>query len=78
MTSDQLILRKLRVFPPEAKQEVLEYVESLERETRGKRPRRSVRGLWADLGIAITAEDIAEARREMWGGFARMDPGGRK
>lgn len=24
-------------------------------------------GLWKDLGIEITEEDIAEARRELWG-----------
>ena len=28
-------------------------------------------GLWADLNIHITEEDIAEARREMWGNFPR-------
>ena len=27
--------------------------------------RRSLRGLWADLGVDISPEDIAEARREM-------------
>ena len=32
-------------------------------------PRRSLRGLWADLNVHITEEDIAEARREMWGSF---------
>ncbi|MDQ2808797.1 MAG: hypothetical protein M3Z04_18120 [Chloroflexota bacterium] len=34
-------------------------------------PRRSLRGLWA--GVKITEEDIAEARREMWGNFPRED-----
>ena len=36
-------------------------------------PRRSLKGLWADLGTTITAEDIDEARREMWGNFPRED-----
>jgi hypothetical protein len=27
--------------------------------------------LWADLNMNITEEDIAEARREMWGNFPR-------
>lgn len=36
-----------------------------------KKPLRSLRGLWADLNIRITDEDIAEARREMWGNFPR-------
>ena len=28
-------------------------------------------GLWADLNFHVTEEDIAEARREMWGNFPR-------
>jgi len=34
-------------------------------------PRKSLRGLWK--GLNITEEDIAEARREMWGDFPRSD-----
>ena len=30
---------------------------------------RDPEGMWAKQGINITAEDIAEARREMWGKF---------
>lgn len=36
-----------------------------------KKPKRSLRGLWA--GVNISEEDIAEARREMWGNFPRED-----
>ena len=36
-----------------------------------KKPLRSLLGLWSDLNIHITEEDIAEARREMWGNFPR-------
>lgn len=36
-------------------------------------PRRSLRGLWADLGPAPTDEEIEEDRREMWGTFAEGD-----
>jgi hypothetical protein len=32
-----------------------------------KKPLRNLLGLWSDLNIHITEEDIAEARREMWG-----------
>ncbi|MBD1833715.1 hypothetical protein H6F61_13760 [Cyanobacteria bacterium FACHB-472] len=35
------------------------------------KPRKSLRGLWR--GLDITEEDIAEARREMWGNFPRED-----
>ena len=34
-------------------------------------PRKSLRGLWR--GVDITEQDIAEARREMWGNFPRED-----
>ncbi len=34
-------------------------------------PRISLRGLWG--GTDITDEDIAKARREMWGNFPRGD-----
>jgi len=46
-------------------------VDSLKKKDGPKKPRRSLLGLWADLNIHITEEDIAEARREMWGNFPR-------
>ncbi|MCI0394025.1 MAG: hypothetical protein L0332_23185 [Chloroflexi bacterium] len=36
-----------------------------------KRPKRSLYGLWSDVNIS--AEDINEARQEMWGKFPRED-----
>jgi len=38
-----------------------------------KQPRKSLYGLCADLGSAPSAEDIDEARREIWGNFPRED-----
>jgi len=73
METDQLILEKVRALPPEKQQKVLDFVESLQRKTRGKRPYRNLYGLWAEAGVDITEEDIAEARREMWGNFPRED-----
>lgn len=35
------------------------------------KPLRGFEGIWADLGVEITAEEIAQARREMWGNFPR-------
>lgn len=76
MTAEQLeqtVLTKLRALPVDKQQEVLDFVEFLEQKTGAKKPRRSVMGLCADLGINISAEDIDEARREMWGNFPRED-----
>ena len=48
-------------------------VPDIERELMASQPtpRKSLRGLWR--GLDITEEDIAEARREMWGNFPRED-----
>ena len=36
------------------------------------KPLRSLYGLWQ--GFSVTKEDIAQARREMWGEFAERGP----
>jgi hypothetical protein len=43
----------------------------IEREIQAARPtqRKSLRGLWR--GLDVTPDEIAEARREMWGNFPR-------
>jgi hypothetical protein len=71
MTVEEKVLEKLRELPPEKQKEVLEFVDSLKEKDGDKKPLRSLEGLWADLDISITEEDIAEARREMWGNFPR-------
>ena len=71
MTIEQQVLEKLRELSHEKQQEVLEFVDSLKQKNGDKTPRRSLLGLWADLNTHITEEDIAEARREMWGNFPR-------
>jgi len=73
MTVEQAVLEKLRELPPERQQEVLDFVESLRQKSEPKRPRRSLMGIGANLGVKITREDIDEARREMWGNFPRED-----
>lgn len=71
MTIEQQVLEKLRDLPVEKQREVLHFVDSLQKKNGPKKPLRSLRGLWKDLNIQITDEDIAEARREMWGNFPR-------
>jgi hypothetical protein len=71
MTIEQQLLEKLRDLPAEKQQEVLDFVDFLNEKNGTKKPCRSLRGLWKDLGIEITEEDIAQARREMWGNFPR-------
>ena len=71
MTVEQLIIRKLRELSPDKQQKVLRYVESLRADQQSQECLLSAEGLWADLGFNVTADDIAEARREMWSKFRR-------
>ena len=71
MTIEEMVVEKLRGLPPEKQKAVLEFVESLNPVGGTKKPLRSLEGLLEDLNIDITEEDIAEARREMWGNFPR-------
>jgi hypothetical protein len=69
MSIEKSVLEKLLKLPVEKQKEVLDFVESLEREAGQCRWRGSPGGLWADLGVDISPEDIADTRREMWGSF---------
>ena len=75
MTIEQAIAERVKLLPPEKQLEVLDFAESLhQRSGNGKHPRRSLEGALAHLGVSVTEEDIAEARREMWGNFPREFP----
>lgn len=69
MTIEQRVIEKLRELPPEKQEQVLQFLSSLQHASGA--PKRSLLGLWSDLNSHITEEDIAEARREMWGEFPR-------
>lgn len=71
MTIEQQVIEKLRELTPEKQREVLDFLESIKEKNGANKPRRSLLGLWADLNIRISDEDIREARREMWGNFPR-------
>ncbi|MBV9303980.1 MAG: hypothetical protein JOY62_14940 [Acidobacteriaceae bacterium] len=70
MSIEEQVLQKLRDLPLENQKEVLDFV-SLLKDRNARKSRRSLRGLWNNLNIEITEEDIADARREMWGNFPR-------
>jgi hypothetical protein len=71
MSIEQSILEKVRALPSDKQQEVLDFVEFLQQKANVKRPSRSLEGALANLNLHISEEDIAEARREMWGNFPR-------
>jgi hypothetical protein len=66
---EEAIAARVRELPPERQQEVLDFANFLG--SKAKRPRKSMYGLWKDLGISFSEEDIAEARKEVWGNFPR-------
>ncbi len=70
MELDQAIAERVRKLPPSQKREVLRFVDGLgSRQT--PETGASLLGIWADLDIVPTADEISEARREMWGQFPR-------
>ncbi len=73
MTVEESILEAVRSLPPEKKQEILDHANRLLAEPPVKKPLKSIKGLWAGMGISISAEDIDEVQREMWKNFPRED-----
>lgn len=71
MTIEQQVIEKLKELSPDKQKEVLNFVDSLADKGGPAEKFRGLEGIWADLDIDITEEDIAQARREMWGSFPR-------
>jgi hypothetical protein len=74
MDTQQAILDAVSTLPADKQEAVLAYAQKLnDKPSTEKPPMMNVRGLWADLNINLTAEDIDEARKEMWKNFPRDD-----
>ena len=73
MTTWEMIAEKAKELPAHKQQELLDFAEFLRARACPRPPVQSSAGLWEDLGVDISAEDIDEARREMWGNFPRED-----
>ena len=71
MTLEESVLLNLRALPPDQRQAVLDFTEFLRSKSSVTRPGQSLKGLWADLNIDFSEEDISAARQEMWNGFPR-------
>ena len=66
MISEEVLLEKIKVLPPNLKQKAMDYVESLQGETVPTQKRKSLQGSLAHLNIKFTEQDLREARNEMW------------
>jgi hypothetical protein len=69
MTTATQVMLKLQSLPEEQQRQVLEFIERLP--PAPPQPRLELYGLFK--GFDTTEEEIAEARREMWGTFPRED-----
>ena len=73
MSVEEAILDAVRALPAAKQQELLIHATRLRRETVAGKPLKSVKGLWADLGISLSAEQIDLNQREMWTRFPAED-----
>lgn len=71
MSSDEALLEQIKVLPPDLKKEVTHFIEFLQTKVKKETPTVSLEGIWADMDVNISEEDIDEARNEMWGNFPR-------
>lgn len=71
MSVAESVVEKIQSLTPEQQREVMNLVDDLAKANTNKHHRRSLMGMFSHLNIHITEDDIAEARREMWGKFPR-------
>lgn len=68
---EEAILETVRALPPAQQASVFDFANGLREPQR--KPFRNPKGILADLDFTLTEEDLAEARREMWGNFPHDD-----
>jgi hypothetical protein len=74
MTLEQQVVERLHRLPPGKQAEVLDFVDFLSKKREDvASPLPSLKGLWADLKINISEDDLQQVRKEMWGTFPRED-----
>jgi hypothetical protein len=73
MSLEQAILEIIHALPPDRQRELFDYASRLRNESTKKPPFTSIEGLWADLGVSLSADEINENQREMWRNFPRED-----
>jgi hypothetical protein len=67
MTVAEQVAEKVSSLSREQQLEVLDFVEFLEQRRLAEGKLIDPRGMWANQGTDISPEDLAGARREMWG-----------
>ncbi len=73
MSLEPSILEAVRALPAEKQKEILDHASKLREDAARTVPFRSIKGLWADLGISLSSEMIEDNQREMWRDFPGKD-----
>lgn len=71
MSVAESVTEKIQSLTPDQQREVMSLIDALAESNTNQHHRRSLMGMFSDLNIHITEDDIAEAKREMWGKFPR-------
>lgn len=73
MTLKENIVQTIETLSAEDQKEILDFAEFLKskKHSNGAKKVKSLEGLWKN--VDISAEDIDEARHEMWGNFPREE-----
>jgi hypothetical protein len=71
MTTLEQILAQVKALPPELQKKRLALVEGIRANEPGPAPRKPLRGMWRHIGVDVSEDELADARREMWGSFPR-------
>jgi hypothetical protein len=73
MTVEDAILEAVRALPLEKQQEILTHATRLREQSPAPKTLLSIKGLWADLGVSLSAEELEANQREMWRKFPSDD-----
>ena len=73
MTVIENVVQKLAQLPPSQQLEVLDFIDFLSEKIHRKEQLFNPEGLWAGRGEDISPEDLAEARKEMWGKYDKEE-----
>jgi hypothetical protein len=71
VTLEQTVLDAVRTLSPEKREELRKFVDILRSDQGARSPLADGYGMLAHLGFRLSAEDIDDARREMWQQFPR-------
>ena len=66
MSVEEAILEAVRGLPAGKQLELRSHATRLRQEAISPQPVQSIKGLWADLDISLSAEEIDATQAEMW------------